>query len=78
MTAACQEIKNIGDVESELTRVLDLVKIIFASATTSNDREFSDIVSGLLWMVTDIEDNVGRIIAGIQKIEEARAHDRRT
>ncbi len=77
MTAACQEIKNIGDVESELTRVLDLVKIIFASAT-SNDREFSDIVSGLLWMVTDIEDNVGRIIAGIQKIEEARAHDRRT
>ena len=44
MTAACQEIKNIGDVESELTRVLDLVKIIFASGATSNDREFSDIL----------------------------------
>jgi hypothetical protein len=70
--AACQEIKTIGDVESELTRIRDLVGIIYASAT-SKDRDFSDIVSGLLWVVSDIEENVDRIIAGIQKIEEARA-----
>jgi hypothetical protein len=70
--AACPEIKTLGDVESELTRVRDLVKIIFASAT-SNDRAFPDIISGLLWVVCDIENNVDRILAGLEKIEKARA-----
>jgi hypothetical protein len=70
--AACQEIKTLGDVESELTRVRDLVKISFASAT-STDRDFPDIVSGLLWVVCDIENNVDRILAGLEKIKEARA-----
>ena len=70
--AACQEIETIGDVESELTRIPDLVGIIYASAT-SNDRDFSDIASGLLWVVSDIEENVDRIIAGIQKIGEPRS-----
>jgi hypothetical protein len=70
--AACPEIKTLGDVESELTRVRDLVKIIFASAT-SNDRAFSDIVSGLLWVACDIENNVDRILAGLEKIEKARS-----
>ncbi len=70
--ASCQEIKTHGDVESELARVRDLARVIFASAT-SNDRDFSEIVSGLLWVVSDIEENVDRIIAGVQKIGEARS-----
>ncbi len=70
--SACQEIKTIGDVHSELTRLRELAKIIYASAT-SNDRDLSEIRDGLLWVVGDIEDDIDRIIAGIQKIEEARA-----
>jgi hypothetical protein len=70
--AACKEITTIGDVQSELTRLRDLVRVVYATAT-SEERHFSEIKSGLLWVVSDIEDNVDRIIDGIQKIEEARS-----
>jgi hypothetical protein len=69
--SACQEIETIGNVQDELTRIRDLMKIIYASAT-SNDRDLSEIRVGLLWVVGDIEADIDRIIAGIQKIEEAR------
>ena len=69
--AACQKIETIGDVESELTRLRDLVRIVYASAT-SKELDLSEIRDGLLWVVGDIESDVDRIIAGIQKIEEAR------
>jgi hypothetical protein len=68
---ACQEIKTIGDVEGELTRLRDLVRFIYASAE-SNDGDFSEVRDGLLWLVGDIRDDVDRITAGIQKIMEAR------
>jgi hypothetical protein len=69
--AACQEIKTIDNVQDELNRVRDLVRIIYASVT-SRDCGFSEIESGLLWVVSDIEDNIDRILAGLQKFEEAR------
>ncbi len=69
--AVCQEIKGIGDVESELTRLRDLLEVVYASIT-SDDRTFDEIKSGVLWMVHDIEDDVERIVAGIRKITEAR------
>jgi hypothetical protein len=68
--AACPEIKDLGDVDSELNRLRDLVRIIYASVT-SNERSFGDIQSGLLWMISDIEDDIDRILAGIQKMWEA-------
>jgi hypothetical protein len=69
--AACKEIEDIGDVASELTRIRDLLGVVYASVT-STDRDPSDIKDGLLWAVSDIEADVKRIIAGIQKIQEAR------
>ncbi len=69
--AACKEIETIGNVEDELTRLRDLLSIVYASVTSA-ERDFSEIKTGVLWMVSDIEDDVERIIAGIQKIEEAR------
>jgi hypothetical protein len=71
---ACQEIKTIGDVEAELTRLRDLMRIVYATAT-SNERDFYEIRDGLLWLVGDIESDVDRIIAGNRKIEEKRAHE---
>ncbi len=68
--AACQEISHIGDVGSELTRLRELMRIVYA-AVTSNDRDLSEIKEGLVWVVSDIEDDVERIIAGLQNIEEA-------
>jgi hypothetical protein len=47
---ACQEIKTIGDVEAELTRLRDLMRIVSATAT-SNERDFYEIRDGLLWLV---------------------------
>jgi hypothetical protein len=69
--AACKEITTIVDVEDELTRLRDLLRFIHASAE-SNDGDFSEVRDGLLWLVGDIEDDVDRIIAGLQKIGEAR------
>jgi hypothetical protein len=70
--AACKEIKTIGDVEGELTQLRALAIIVYASAT-STDRDLSEIRDGLLWVVGDIEDDIDRILAGIQKIGEARS-----
>jgi hypothetical protein len=69
--SACQKINDIGDAQDELTRLLGLLSIVYASAT-SQDRDLSEIRDGLLWVVGDIEDDVKRIIVGIQKIEKAR------
>jgi hypothetical protein len=69
--SACQEIEDMGNVQDELTRIRDLMKLIYAIAG-SKDRTLSDISNGLQWVVGDIEDDIDRIIAGIQKIEEAR------
>ena len=69
--AACQEIKTIGNVQDELTRLRDLVRIVYASVT-STDRAFSEIRGGLLWVVGDLEDDIDRIIEGLQQIQEAR------
>ena len=69
--AACEEIKTIGNVQDELTRLRDLVRIVYASVT-STDRAFSEIRGGLLWVVGDLEDDIDRIIAGLQQIQEAR------
>jgi hypothetical protein len=70
--AAWNEITTIGNVEDELTRLRDLVKIVY-SIVDSRDCNFSDIRAGLQWMVSDIEGDVTRIIAGLQKIEETRS-----
>jgi hypothetical protein len=70
--SACKEITTIGNVQDELTRLRELVRIVYASAT-SNDRDFSEIKEGLLWLIGDIEDDVTRVIDGIQKIKEARS-----
>jgi hypothetical protein len=69
--SACQEIEDMGNVQDELTRIRDLMKLIYAIAG-SKDRTLSDISNGLQWVVGDIEADIDRIIAGIQKIEEAR------
>ena len=69
--AACEEIKTIDNVQDELTRLRDLVRIVYASVT-STDRAFSEIRGGLLWVVGDIESDVDRIIEGLQQIQEAR------
>jgi hypothetical protein len=69
--AACKEIEDMGNVQDELSRIRDLMKLIYAIAG-SKDRTLSDISNGLQWVVGDIEDDIDRIIAGIQKIEEAR------
>jgi hypothetical protein len=70
--SACQEIENIGNVQDELTRILDLMKLIYAIAG-SKDRTLSDISNGLQWVVGDIENDIDRILAGLQKIREARS-----
>jgi len=69
--AACEEIKTIDNVQDELTRLRDLVRIVYASVT-STDRAFSEIRGGLLWVVGDLEDDIDRIIEGLQQIQEAR------
>ncbi len=69
--SACQEIKTIGDVHSELNRLRDIVRVIYATVA-SDERAFDDIKSGLIWVVSDIEVDIDRIIAGLQTIEEAR------
>jgi hypothetical protein len=70
--SACQEIENIGNVQDELTRIRDLMKLIYAIAG-SKDRTLSDISNGLQWVVGDIEVDIDRILAGLQKIREARS-----
>jgi hypothetical protein len=70
--SACQEIEDMGNVQDELTRIRDLMKLIYAIAG-SKDRTLSDISNGLQWVVGDIEVDIDRILAGLQKIQEARS-----
>jgi hypothetical protein len=67
--AACKEIEDIGDVQDELNRIRDLVKLVYAAANSKV--AFSEFRNGLQWLVSDIEDDVDRIVAGLQKIWEA-------
>jgi hypothetical protein len=48
------------------------MKLIYAIAG-SKDRTLSDISNGLQWVVGDIEVDIDRILAGLQKIREARS-----
>ena len=71
--AACPEIEDLDDVNDELFRVRHLLVMLNAACNglSKSGVSIKDAEQGFSWIIGDLEDDLDRIIASVQKINES-------